>query len=207
MIDRKKRGTIRMFLAQKLPCMTQEKESATPPQEAGGEFLSTKELLLEMVKILLLAVVIIIPIRVFFFQPFFVQGASMVPNFEDGQYLVISEFGYKFTDIPFPGKTLQVKPWKNMGRDLSPVAIKDNKVMIKNTLHPEGFVLDEKSYLDASVVTSDMPPLTLTNNQYFVMGDNRPFSYDSRSFGPIEKEAVIGQVLLRAWPLSSVSLF
>ena len=80
------------------------------------KFLTTGELLFEMVKIILLAVVIIIPIRVFLFQPFFVQGASMEPNFEDGEYLVISEFGYKDTRVPFLKKDIEVEPWKEIPR-------------------------------------------------------------------------------------------
>ncbi|MEP7162756.1 MAG: signal peptidase I [Candidatus Moraniibacteriota bacterium] len=193
-------------------------------------YLSTGELLLEMVKILVLAVVIIIPIRVFFFQPFFVQGSSMEPNFEDGQYLVISELGYKYTAIPLPSSAIDIKPWKELERQ-EPVVfrypknpeqfyikriiglpgesieIKNSKVIITNKIHPDGYALNESDYLDPSVKTTDMPRVKLTDDEYLVLGDNRPFSYDSRFFGPIKREAVIGRVLLRAWPLSRLSLY
>lgn len=203
-------------------------EPVTPtgndPQE---EYLSVGGLLLEMVKVILLAVVIIIPIRVFLFQPFFVQGASMDPNFEDGQYLIISEFGYKHTDIPGVGA---IKPFRDFERQEpivfrypknpeqfyikrviglpgESVEIKKGVVYIYNNIHHEGFALDESAYLDASIKTTDMPKLKLGEDEYFVMGDNRAFSYDSRAFGPIHKKDVIGQVLLRAWPLSEVTLY
>src|SRR3990167_1142423 len=81
--------------------MPEYKEVPEKSQEIDIEYLGIGGLLLEMVKVFLLAVVIIIPVRVFLFQPFFVQGSSMEPNFEDGQYLIISEFGYKQTDIAF----------------------------------------------------------------------------------------------------------
>lgn len=202
--------------------------STTDP-EKNEEYLTTRELLLEMGKILLLAVAIIIPIRVFFFQPFFVQGSSMEPNFEDGEYLVVSEFGYKNTEFPV-GNGYALRPWKELERQEpvvfhypknpeqyyikriiglpgESVEIRANKVIIINKIHPDGYVLDEKAYLDKTVSTADMPRIKLADDEYFVLGDNRPFSYDSRAFGPIKKQSVIGRVLLRAWPVSRIGLF
>ncbi|MEK7181626.1 MAG: signal peptidase I [Patescibacteria group bacterium] len=197
----------------------------------GDEYLGLGGLLLEMVKVFLLAVVIIIPVRVFLFQPFFVQGSSMEPNFQDGQYLVISEFGYKQTSLDFLNRLgFTVEPFKEIGRqDVSvfhypknpeqyfikrvialpgeSVEIKKNKVIIYNEAHPEGFVLDETAYLSKEILMQDMPRLTVGAEEYFVMGDNRMFSYDSRSIGPIPKEKIIGRVLLRAWPIEKASLY
>jgi signal peptidase I len=200
-----------------------------PREEAPEEgYLSTGALLLEMVKILALAVVIIIPIRTFLFQPFFVQGSSMEPNFDDGEYLVISEFGYKYTRLPVAD--IEVKPFRELRRQEpivfrypknpdqfyikrviglpgETVEIRQGKVLITNTIHPDGFELDESAYLGGNIRTSDYPRTKLTDTQYFVLGDNRAFSYDSRAFGPIENTAVIGRVLLRAWPLSEFGLY
>lgn len=196
--------------------------------EPDEEYLSTGSLLLEMVKILLLAAVVIIPIRTFLFQPFFVQGSSMEPNFDDGEYLVISEFGLKHTQIPIVN--IEVNPWRNLSRQQpivfrfpkdpsqffikrviglpgESVEIKGGKVYIYNTVHPDGYALNESAYLDAVVKTSDLPKTKVADNEYFVLGDNRPFSYDSRSFGPIRKTAVIGRVLFRAWPVSEMTLY
>lgn len=197
------------------------------PGNEGEEYLSIGGLLLEMVKVITLAIVIIIPIRLFLFQPFFVQGASMDPNFHDGQYLIINEFGYKHTNLPgigevksfrtlerqepvvfrYPKNPEQFYIKRVIGLPGESVAIKNGVVYIFNEAHPNGYILDESLYLDRNIKTSDLPKVTLTEDEYFVMGDNRAFSYDSRSFGPIHKKDLIGRVLFRAWPLNTVKLY
>lgn len=198
------------------------------PVEPDEEYLSTGALLLEMVKILILAAVVIIPIRAFLFQPFFVQGSSMEPNFDDGEYLVISEFGLKHTRIPLAN--IDVDPFRELSRQEpvvfrfprdpsqffikrviglpgESVEIKSGKVYIYNEMHQDGYVLDEGAYLDPVVKTSDLARTKVADDEYFVMGDNRAFSYDSRAFGPVKKTAIIGRVLLRAWPVTEMTLY
>ncbi len=206
------------------------KRRSDEAQAADAEYLGIGGLLLEMVKVFLLAVVVIIPVRVFLFQPFFVQGSSMEPNFEDGQYLVISEFGYKETRLGLGDTRFTVDPFKTIERqDVAvfrypknpeqffikrviglpgeAVEIRRGKVIIYNTVHPDGFALDESAYLGAGALTQDMPRVVLEDDEYFVMGDNRMFSYDSRSIGPINKDRIIGRVLLRAWPVGRFSIY
>lgn len=212
--------------------MVEEQEETVSRTSVGknkpreDDYVTAGQLLLEMAKVLALALVIIIPVRVFLFQPFFVQGASMEPNFEDGEYLVVSEFGYKLTSMDFGGFVPAVHPFRELTRQ-EPVVFKypknpdqffikrviglpGEKVEIKSgkiiitPLTGEPFALDESAYLQPSVsaAMADMPAVSLSNDQYFVMGDNRSYSYDSRAFGPIGRDAVIGPVLLRAWPVS-----
>ncbi|MFZ2187432.1 MAG: signal peptidase I [Candidatus Moraniibacteriota bacterium] len=199
--------------------------------ETEVEYLGIGGLLLEMVKVFLLAVVVIIPVRVFLFQPFFVQGSSMEPNFEDGQYLVISEFGYKQTDVNlldrfafsvdafkmidrqdaivfrYPKNPEQFFIKRVIGLPGESVEIRQGKVIIYNAARPEGFLLDESAYLGVGILTQDMPKTSVGNDAYFAMGDNRMFSYDSRMFGPVKKDKIIGRVLLRAWPAGRLSLY
>ncbi len=195
------------------------------------ESLGAKALIVELVKVFLLAVVIIIPVRIFLFQPFFVQGSSMEPNFEDGQYLIVSEFGYKqvrlgttgeaplilsdFRDLArqeaivfrYPKKPEQFFIKRLIGLPGETIEIRDNHVHIKNALHPEGFILKESEYLINEATLADMPARTLGDDEYFVMGDNRDFSYDSRAFGPVGKEFIMGRVLIRAWPFGESRVF
>jgi signal peptidase I len=203
--------------------LVDEGRNAGPDDE---ESLTTGQFFLEMVKVFILAAVIIIPVRVFLFQPFFVQGQSMQPNFEDGEYLVVNEFGYKKTPVAF-GETefFTVSSFRDLSRQEpivfrslqkegqylikrviglpgESVKIENSKVMIGNSVHPEGFVLDESAYLGKTVVTTDMKAVTLAPDEYFVLGDNRPHSHDSRFFGPIKEDVIIGRVLIRAWPVS-----
>jgi len=184
-----------------------------------------------MVKVFLLAAVIIIPVRVFLFQPFFVEGASMEPNFRDGEYLIVNEFGYKSTDTSIAGKPiLSISPFLTLKRGepvvfRSPrhegqylikrvvglpgetIEIRKSEILIRDGGHPDGFVLDEGSYLGDRVVTTDQKAVTLSNDEYFLLGDNRMNSLDSRVFGPVKKEAIIGRVLLRAWPVGRATWF
>ncbi len=183
----------------------------------------------EVIKMFVLALVIIVPIRIFLFQPFIVRGASMEPNFSEKEYLIINEFGYKYVDL-FDG-AITVKPRKDLFRgDIivfrepvgdhkdfyikrvigvpgETVEVADGQVVIYNSENPDGFVLDENAYLPQKRKTLGMVKYTLAEDQYFVLGDNRNASSDSRRFGPITKNDVIGKVLLRAFPLNKVGLY
>jgi signal peptidase I len=179
----------------------------------------------EMIKTFALAIIIIIPIRLFLFQPFFVDGESMEPSFHNGEYLIVYEHGYKQVDLfewslakpkkefsrgeivvfhP-PGNEKQYYIKRVIGLPGESIAIIGGQVVLYNTLHPEGQILAEE-YVAEGAELIEMPKKNLTKDEYFVMGDNRMFSFDSRQFGPIKKEMVIGKVLVRAWPPTSIGI-
>lgn len=187
--------------------------------------------ILEVVKIVILAFIIIVPIRVFLFQPFFVQGASMEPSFEDGQYLIISELGFKETSIGFNTHNFfKITPFRDIKRQGVMVfrypldsrkffikriiglpgeklQIKNGQVIIFNNENPKGFILDEKEYLPLGLKTPGEAVVAISPDEYFVMGDNRMFSSDSRAWGPISASDIIGEVALRAWPFDKISVY
>lgn len=184
----------------------------------------------EVLKVFFWAMVIIIPIRTFLFQPFFVQGASMDKNFADGDYLIVNELGYKQTDaspfgfhfftlgnfkdlergdvvvFKYPLDTRQFFIKRVIGLPGETVRVGGGKITIINKDHPEGYVLDESKYLPQGLITAGSVTYQLTDDQYFVLGDNRPYSHDSRAWGPLPKEDVIGKVTLRAWPFNKIEI-
>jgi signal peptidase I len=170
----------------------------------------------EVVKMVVISLAIVLPIRYFLIQPFYVKGASMEPNFHDREYLIIDEISYRFNEpqrgdiivfryprdpqeyfikriVALPGETVQVK---------------DNGVYIFDKEHPKGFKLDE-SYLPNGVITVaySEDKVAVDDKQYFVLGDNRQASKDSRSFGVVDKSFVIGRVFFRGWPLTKMEVF
>lgn len=169
---------------------------------------------LELIQVVAISLAIIIPVRYFLIQPFYVKGASMEPNFFDHEYLIIDELSYRFHtptrgDIvvfhyPNDPKNYFIK--RVIGLPGETVEISGGQVKIYNDKNPNGIVLDENSYLD-DVYTSGSKTETLKAGEYFVLGDNRPSSLDSRYFGPVSKAAVVGKVWLRGWPLDRWKIF
>lgn len=170
--------------------------------------------LLELIKVAVLAGVTIAAVRALIFKPFYVKGASMEPNFYDKEYLIIDELSYRFR-APQRGEVIVFKYPENpkeyflkriVGLPGERVKVSEGKITIYNTEHPEGVVLDE-SYLPTDLLTSgDKTFESLTEDQYFVMGDNRPNSYDSRRFGAVDKNLVIGRVFFRGWPFNRAQI-
>jgi signal peptidase I len=170
----------------------------------------------ELVKIVVISLVIIIPIRYFLIQPFYVKGASMEPNFFDHEYLIIDEISYRFND-PQRGDIIVFKyPYNQqeyfikrvIGLPGEKVLINDGQITIINSAHPEGFIINEP-YLPAEVKTYSMneEAVVLNNEEYFVLGDNRTSSKDSRSFGPVNHSLITGRVFFRGWPFNRLDLF
>jgi len=170
----------------------------------------------ELVKIIVISLMIIIPIRYFLIQPFYVKGASMEPSFYDHEYLIINEISYRFTD-PRRGDVIVFKYPRNpqeyfikrvIGLPGEKIQIKDGSVHIYSIDNPLGIVLDEP-YLLSGTKTYGLSKETVSlgENEYFVLGDNRNSSKDSRSFGPVKRSFIIGRVLLRGWPFDRAGFF
>lgn len=170
----------------------------------------------DLSKVVLISAAIIIPIRYFLIQPFFVKGASMEPNFLDKQYLIVDELSYRFTSpergqvivFRYPRDPQEYFIKRLIGLPGEQVQVKDGKVTIFNDEYPDGMVLNE-SYLPENLETfSDSEDkITVGSDEYFVLGDNRSASKDSRYFGTVNKSFVTGKILFRGWPLGEIKVF
>lgn len=172
-----------------------------------------KDLLLEIVRIVILASLIVIPIRYFIFQPFFVQGISMEPNFHNGDYLIVDEITYRFRE-PQRGEVIVFRYPKNpsqryikriVGLPGETVEIKDSQVVVVDEDGKE--VLNESTYLPPDTLTSGNIRVSLSKDEYFVLGDNREYSSDSRRWGVLPRKHIVGRVYLRAWPFAALAQF
>lgn len=160
---------------------------------------------MELFKLLLLAVFVVVPFRIFIAQPFIVDGASMDPTFHTGQYLIVDEVTYRLHP-PARGSVLIFKYPKDpskyfikrvIGLPNETISLEGGVVTIKNQEHPEGFTLDEP-YVE--LPKADTHTYTLGSGEYFVMGDNRQGSADSRLWGPVPEANIIGRPIIRFWP-------
>jgi signal peptidase I len=168
----------------------------------------------EIVKFTLIALAIVIPIRTYVAQPFIVSGASMDPTFISGQYLIVDQLSYHFNDpkrgeivifkYPRDPKTFFIK--RIIGLPGETIEVNNGKLTIINMENPKGFVLDEK-YLTSEHEMDDTFTITLGLHEYFVMGDNRPQSSDSRAWGPLEEKYIVGKPFVRLLPFSKISVF
>ena len=165
--------------------------------------LTMKQLLmpfLEVFEILAIVLVSIYIVYGFIAQPFLVQGASMEPNFSTGDYLLVDEVTYRFRE-PVRGEVVVFKNPNNpsefyvkrvIGLPGESVLVNEDDVLI------DGELIDE-AYLQGDFSSGDYA-FVLSEDEYFVMGDNRQQSFDSRSWGPLEEGLIVGVVRLRFWP-------
>lgn len=178
----------------------------------------------ELFNFALIVIFIVLPIRLFVAQPFIVVGSSMEPTFIDNDYLIVDELTYKLeppqrgdvvvfkydesygtsetmTDPNNAGSKYFIK--RVIGLPGETVDIHDGKVTIINAKNPKGFVLDETYVKELPTNTLTV---TLDKDHYFVMGDNREVSFDSRSWGPLPKDKIVGKVAARLLPVSKAGI-
>jgi len=164
----------------------------------------------ELSKIALIALVIVLPIRYFLFQPFIVKGESMSPNFESGDYLIVDEISYRFSDpqrgdvivFDYPKDKIQRFIKRIIGLPGETITIENGGVNISKD--GEGIALEE-SYLPENLKTYGSVNISLNADEYFVLGDNREYSFDSRAWGVVPRKDIIGKAFLRIFPLASLS--
>lgn len=159
----------------------------------------------EFIKVIIISVAIVLPVRTYIAQPFIVSGASMEPNFYDGEYLIIDELTYAFRP-PQRGEVIVFRYPLNpseffikriVGLPGETIEIKNGAVLINDEVLPE-------PYMPQGAGKKTLPNLKikLAQNEYFVLGDNRSRSSDSRFWGALPQEKIMGRALVRLWPVA-----
>jgi signal peptidase I len=166
----------------------------------------------ELIEIIFFVAIIVIPTQTFIGRTFIVIGNSMFPTFEHKDYLIVDKLSYHFKspsrgDVivfhpPINEKTYYIK--RIVGLPGEKIEVKNNEVKITNTKNPEGVVL-EQPY--ASSLGESEKTITLGDGEYFVMGDNRAVSSDSRVWGVLPEKNISGRVFLRLFPFSQIDIW
>jgi signal peptidase I len=165
----------------------------------------------EFWKFLAIVVFIILPIRLWVIEPFIVSGDSMYPTFENHDYLIVDSLTYRIEDpkrfdvliFKYPLDTKRYFIKRVIGLPGETVTIKNEKITITNSDDKVGFVIDKP---DLDVKTQGDIEMTLKNDEFFVLGDNRPVSSDSRIWGSLKKEFIVGRPLLRLFPFGQIDI-
>jgi len=187
-------------------------ESMDTPRETN-EKKSGDSFIVEVFKFAVLALVIVVPFRLFIAQPFIVSGASMSPTFETGEYLIVDQVSYRL-DPPqrgdviifrFPNDPSKYFIKRIIGLPGEVVDLKNGCTAIINPATGDRTSLNEEYLVKDK--TDDQLTITLSSDEYFVMGDNRSASSDSRMWGPVPRDNIVGRALVRVLPPRDFGLF
>lgn len=167
----------------------------------------------DVITFALVALLIVVPIRWFIAQPFIVRGDSMVPTFHSGDYLIVDQLSYRFAD-PVRGDVVIMRYPKDesvyfikriIGLPNETVELQGEKVVIRAP-GAEPLILDQ-SFLAPDARRPEFGTYALGPDEYFVMGDNRSESSDSRVWGALPRHDVIGKALIRLFPPTDITLY
>lgn len=167
--------------------------------------------LVEWVLVIGGGIVIALVIEAFLIQAFWIPSPSMVPTLEVGDRVLVNKLSYRFGDVGHGDVVVFDRPESVTGDEgikqliKRVVAVGGDTIEARNgLLYLNGERVDESGYLPAGTVTDDLPPTEIPEGQVFVMGDNRGDSQDSRSFGPISEDSIVGRAFVKVLPLSDI---
>lgn len=181
-------------------------------EEEGQETAQTiGSFIWELVRVFIIALLIIVPLRVFIAEPFIVSGSSMVPTYHNREYLIIDKVTYRQHE-PTRGDVIVLRYPKDPSQYFikrvialpgETVQVDKGGVFIYSKDNPLGVQLDEKYLPNQGITFGSADPVTIGSDEYFVLGDNRLASSDSRVWGILPKEDIVGKVWLRVFPLAN----
>lgn len=190
------------------------KNIGVSPERPAARKEELRETLAEIIKVFILAVAVILPIRLFLIQPFYVKGASMEPNFYENEYLIVDKLSPHFKPYErgeaivfrFPAAERKYLIKRIIGMPSERVVIQNRQIAIYSAEYPDGRALKEDAY-NPYLLRDQTIDETLASDEYFVLGDNRPVSFDSEIFGPLKANQITGRVFFRGWPIERLELF
>lgn len=169
--------------------------------------------LIELIEFIAIIGAILVVVRFFVAEPHKVSGHSMVPNFQDGDYIITNKLVTRLDNLQ-RGKVIILQNPRNkdqvfikriVGLPLEQVSLQGGQVYINNKLFSEPY-LPPGTLTPGESFLTEGESITIPEDQYFVMGDNRGASSDSREWGPISKDLIIGDAWLRYWPVQKFTL-
>lgn len=177
---------------------------------------SIRETLTDTFQTMLMAIAIFLVVYIFLFRPFEVSGSSMYPNFVDKEYILANIVGMQFSQPQRGDVIVFHPPVAEPGRDFyikRVMGVAGDTLMVKDgDLYINGTKQDQSSFLPSDIKTyagsflEEGETVTIPDGHYVVMGDNRTNSSDSREWGFITKENIIGKSLLVYWPPNEVKM-
>lgn len=187
---------------------TEDRSHSDVESSSGNEFLK------ELLQTALIVALIVIPIRVFIAQPFIVSGASMSPNLQTGDYLVIDQISYRFNEpqrnevvvFRYPNNPNRFYIKRIVGLPGETVEIQNNEVIIYNEDNPDGFILEQDYLTEGETRSRSSNREELADDEYYVLGDNRGSSSDSRIWGALPEDNLIGRAYARLLPIGNIGL-
>ena len=167
------------------------------------EFISS---VVEFIKTVAIIIVIAFFVRFYLVQPFVVDGSSMEPNFHNGEYLLVDKITYRLRQ-PQRGDVIVFHPPPSptfnyikriIGLPGDKIDIKDGEIFINGVKLQEPYLEDERTIVRVSDFAN--VDKKLGSEEYFVLGDNRDHSSDSREWGTLPKANIIGRAWLVIFP-------
>jgi len=181
-------------------------ESSEP--KATKFFGSIGKAIYSLIETILVALVLAIVLYLFIMTPHEVVGSSMHPTYKNGEFLMANKITYRVSE-PKRGDVIIFKYSDTADFIKRIIGVPGDEVMIKDgKIYVNGELLNESAYLDPSVITNggsylhEGQTIKLNEDEYFVCGDNRSNSSDSRDFGPIKKTAIKGKAWIVYYPFS-----
>lgn len=197
--------------------VSKAKEKEPNNLKTGNVFTSLfKQLVtffLDFLETIVVALSIFVVVYLFLFQPHEVKGSSMEPSFSNNEYILTDKISYRFSK-PKRGEVIIFKSPKNPDVDFikriiglpgEKIMIEKGRVFVNDEIISEPYINPPTNLFPGSKL-SEGEEIVIPVDNYFVLGDNRSHSSDSRDFGPINRDSIIGKAFIRYWPISALGV-